>query len=408
MEFGAGVFPAFALVRAMGIRVRYLSVDSPETLDLAFRALGFPGPARQLLASSALQGHLLVTGLPEAVLALVRELVRAPGMPRPTEGTTRGALILSGRLAELRLLGLRLQERADVAGADECGGKILRACVNAGRRDVVRIRDLEVGAGPAVVMGILNVTPDSFSDGGRFFSLPAAIDHAAKMIEEGAAILDIGGASTRPGSTEPSLQEELDRVVPVVEALAARFPVPLSVDTYRPEVMREAVAAGAGLINDIYALTRPGALATAAELGVPVCLMHMQGTPRTMQDNPQYDDVVAEVRDFLRARAQACEAAGIPRAAILLDPGFGFGKTLEHNCRLLRELRAIEALGYLLLIGVSRKSMIGAILNKPVEQRLYGSLAAAVVAVREGARIVRAHDVRPTVDAIAVAHAIGR
>lgn len=258
------------------------------------------------------------------------------------------------------------------------------------------------------VMGILNVTPDSFSDGGRFFSLPAAIDHAAKMIEEGAAILDIGGASTRPGSAEPSLQEELDRVVPVVEALAARFPVPLSVDTYRPEVMREAVAAGAGLINDIYALTRPGALATAAERGVPVCLMHMQGTPRTMQDNPQYDDVVAEVRDFLRARAQACEAAGIPRAAILLDPGFGFGKTLEHNCRLLRELRAIEALGYLLLIGVSRKSMIGAILNKPVEQRLYGSLAAAVVAVREGARIVRAHDVRPTVDAIAVAHAIGR
>lgn len=258
------------------------------------------------------------------------------------------------------------------------------------------------------VMGILNVTPDSFSDGGSFFSLPAAIDHAAKMVEEGAALLDIGGVSTRPGSQEPSLQQELERVLPVVEALAARFPTPLSVDTYRPEVMRQAVAAGAGLINDVQALTAPGALETAAELGVPVCLMHMQGSPRTMQLNPHYANVVAEVRDYLQARALACEAQGIARSNILLDPGFGFGKTLEHNCRLLRELRQLEALGYPLLIGVSRKSMIGAMLERPPEQRLYGSLAAAVVAVREGARIVRAHDVRATVEAITVAHAIGR
>lgn len=257
------------------------------------------------------------------------------------------------------------------------------------------------------VMGILNITPDSFSDGGSFFSLPAAIDHAAKMIDEGAAILDVGGVSTRPGSLEPSLEQELERVLPVVEALARRFSVPLSVDTYRPEVMRQTVAAGAGLINDVQALTAPGAVETVAELGVPVCLMHMQGTPRSMQQNPQYDDVVTDVRDYLQARAQACEAAGIQRQAILLDPGFGFGKNLDHNRRLLRELRSLEVLGYPLLVGMSRKSMIGAMLDLPADQRLYGSLAAAVIAVREGARIVRAHDVRPTVEAITVAHAIG-
>lgn len=257
------------------------------------------------------------------------------------------------------------------------------------------------------VMGILNITPDSFSDGGRFFSLPAAIDHAASMVADGAAILDIGGESTRPGSVELSVQQELDRVLPVVEALAARFPVPLSVDTTKPEVMRQAVAAGAGMINDIRALTAPGALQAAAELKVPVCLMHMQGTPRTMQQNPHYEDVVTEVQEFLRQRAQACEAAGVAREAILVDPGFGFGKALEHNCRLLDQLRVQTELGYPVLVGMSRKSMIGAMLGLEVKERLYGSLAAAVIAVREGARIVRVHDVRATVEAIKIAYAVG-
>jgi len=257
-------------------------------------------------------------------------------------------------------------------------------------------------------MGILNVTPDSFSDGGRFFSLSAAIDHAASMVDEGAAILDVGGESTRPGSMELSVQQELDRVLPVVEALAARFSVPLSVDTTKPEVMRQAVAAGAGMINDVRALTAPDALETVAELGVPVCLMHMQGMPRTMQENPHYEDVVAEVRDFLHERARACEAAGIAHEAILVDPGFGFGKTLEHNCRLLDELHVQTELGYPVLVGMSRKSMIGAMLGLGINERLYGSLAAAVIAVREGARIVRVHDVRATVEAIAIAHAVSR
>jgi dihydropteroate synthase len=256
-------------------------------------------------------------------------------------------------------------------------------------------------------MGILNITPDSFSDGGRFFSLPAALFHGASMVAGGAAILAIGGESTRPGSEELSVQQELDRVLPVVEALAARFSVPLSVDTTKPEVMRQAVAAGAGMINDIRALTAPGALAAVADLKVPVCLMHMQGTPRTMQQNPHYEDVVAEVRDFLLERARACEMAGIAHEAILVDPGFGFGKTLEHNCRLLDGLRVQTALGYPVLVGMSRKSMIGAMLGLEPSERLYGSLAAAVIAVREGARIVRVHDVRPTVEAIKVAYAVG-
>lgn len=258
------------------------------------------------------------------------------------------------------------------------------------------------------VMGILNITPDSFSDGGRFFSLPAAIDQAARMVEEGAAILDVGGESTRPGAADVPVEQELERVVPVVEALASRFPVPISVDTSKPAVMEAAVAAGAGLINDVQALRAPGALELAASLKVPVCLMHMQGKPRTMQANPRYQDVVAEVRDFLLERAKACEAAGIRREVILLDPGFGFGKTLAHNCRLLDQLDQLTSLGYPVLVGMSRKSMIGAMLDRPTGERLYGSLAAAVIAVRAGAVLVRAHDVRPTVDAVTVAHAVSR
>lgn len=256
------------------------------------------------------------------------------------------------------------------------------------------------------VMGILNVTPDSFSDGGRFFSRSAAIDHAARMVDEGAAIIDIGGESTRPGAAGLSVQQELDRVLPVVEALASRFPVPLSVDTSKPEVMRQAVAAGAGMINDVRALAAPGAMALLAELDVPVCLMHMQGEPGTMQHEPHYDDVVAEVCGFLRERALACETGGIDRGMILLDPGFGFGKNLAHNSRLLDRLGELVALDYPVLVGMSRKSMIGHMLGLPPEERLYGSLAAAVIAVRAGARLVRAHDVRPTVEAVTVAAAI--
>ena len=256
------------------------------------------------------------------------------------------------------------------------------------------------------VMGVLNVTPDSFSDGGRFARLPLALERAREMVAEGAAIIDVGGESTRPGALPVGVEEELRRVLPVVEALAAELPVPISVDTGTPKVIREAVAVGAGLVNDVRALRVPGALEAAAAAGVPVCLMHMQGEPGTMQASPRYDDVVGEVVRFLEERVAACEAQGIPRSRILLDPGFGFGKALEHNLRLLARLDRVAAVGLPVLVGMSRKSMFGALLDAPVHRRLYGGLAAAVVAVMRGARVVRTHDVRATVEALAVVSAV--
>ena len=257
-------------------------------------------------------------------------------------------------------------------------------------------------------MGVINVTPDSFSDGGRHATLDAALRRGERLAAEGADILDIGGESTRPGAAEVSVAEEIDRVVPVIAALASRLDLPLSVDTSKPEVMRAAVAAGAGLINDIYALRRPGALAAAAQLAVPVCLMHMRGTPEIMQQEPHYTDPVVEVSAFLKERLAACEGAGIPRHRILLDPGFGFGKTLEHNLALLAGLPTLAALGQPLLVGLSRKSMIGALTGREVGERLAGSLAAAVLAVERGARVIRVHDVAATRDALRVAHALLR
>jgi len=257
------------------------------------------------------------------------------------------------------------------------------------------------------VMGILNVTPDSFSDGGDFISPESAISHADQMLQDGAAIIDIGGESTRPGAEAVSEQEEMDRVVPVIEAIIKRLPVIVSIDTNKPVVMREAVAAGAGLINDVLALQAPGAVKTAQLLNVPVCLMHMQGEPRTMQQNPEYVDVVSDVMHFFQQRVDECVAAGIPRRHLLLDPGFGFGKTLEHNLTLLKRLGEFKSIGLPLLVGISRKSMISAILdNAPVGDRLYGSLAAAVLALEQGAAIVRVHDVKPTADALKVLDAV--
>ncbi|MCW8889820.1 MAG: dihydropteroate synthase [Sedimenticola sp.] len=257
------------------------------------------------------------------------------------------------------------------------------------------------------VMGILNVTPDSFSDGGRFISRDRALKRALAMVAEGADILDIGGESTRPGAPEVEEQQELDRVIPVIESIAAELPVPISIDTSKAVVMREAVAAGAGLINDVMALQGRGALATAAALNVPVCLMHMQGSPRTMQQRPQYRDVVNDVKLFLTERIRACSNAGISRERLLLDPGFGFGKTLDHNLVLLQQLAQFESFELPLLVGISRKSMIGAVLDDaPVDQRLNGGLACAVMAVERGAAIIRTHDIKPTADVIRMTHAV--
>ncbi|MCR4301421.1 MAG: dihydropteroate synthase [Sulfuricaulis sp.] len=249
-------------------------------------------------------------------------------------------------------------------------------------------------------MGILNVTPDSFSDGGIFLPTDKAIAQGLRMMEEGADIIDIGGESTRPGARPVSVQEEIDRVLPVLETLRAQIPLPLSIDTSKPEVMRAAVAAGAGFINDVRALREPGALEAAAELGVPVCLMHMQGKPRTMQENPRYDNVVADVTEFLGKRLQVAQTQGIPAVRLVIDPGFGFGKTLEHNIELLRGLKQLRGLSSAVLVGLSRKSMIGKALGLPVDRRLYASVALAVMAVQQGASIVRVHDVGPTVEAL--------
>jgi dihydropteroate synthase len=256
------------------------------------------------------------------------------------------------------------------------------------------------------VMGVLNITPDSFSDGGHYLRLADALRRAETLAAEGAALIDVGGESTRPGAAPVTVAEEMRRVLPVVEHLARELPVPVSIDTSKPEVMREAVYAGAGLINDVRALQAPGALEAAAASGAPVCLMHLRGEPATMQQEPRYADVVTEVHAFLAERVRACESVGISRDRILIDPGFGFGKTLEHNLSLLRHLHRFVGLAAGVLVGLSRKSLIGALLDAPTDARLNGSLAAAVIAAWQGATIIRAHDVRETVQALRVCAAV--
>lgn len=256
------------------------------------------------------------------------------------------------------------------------------------------------------VMGIVNVTPDSFSDGGKYESTEKAVEHAMQLVAEGADILDIGGESTRPGATPVRLQDELVRVIPVIERLLKIAGVPLSIDTYKPKVMRAAIAAGADIVNDVRALQEPGALEVVAGSQVGVCLMHMQGTPQTMQLDPQYEDVVSEVNAFLAQRLAAAEAAGIAPERVVLDPGFGFGKKTEHNLLLLQQLDKTLAIGRPLLAGLSRKSVLGQITGGDIRVRLHASLAASVIAVMKGARIVRVHDVKATVDALKVAAAV--
>ena len=266
---------------------------------------------------------------------------------------------------------------------------------------IVRLGSIELDS-PSV-MGVINVTPDSFSDGGKFFAPDEAFQEAGKMVNAGAQILDIGGESTRPGATPVGEQKELDRVIPIIEAIGAEFDVAVSIDTSKPGVMREAVAAGAAMINDVCALQADGALAAAVELQKPVCLMHMQGQPRTMQAEPRYDNIVDEVIQFLASRVTQCVDKGLGKNLLVVDPGFGFGKTPAHNVELLANLRQLRRIGCPVLIGVSRKSTLGVITGRDVDDLLPASIAAAVVAVMQGAQIVRAHDVAETVDALSVA-----
>ncbi len=255
-------------------------------------------------------------------------------------------------------------------------------------------------------MGILNVTPDSFSDGGRFGELDIARRHAERMAQDGATIIDIGGESTRPGADDVSEAQELDRVLPIIEAVSKTVDLPISIDTSKAVVMRQAISAGAAMINDVLALQEPGALDAASELGVPVCLMHMQGRPRTMQDSPEYGDVTAEVIEFLGDRVKQCVEAGVSRDLIIVDPGFGFGKSHIHNVELLANLRQLRALDLPVLVGLSRKSTLGELTGRDVNDRTASSVSAAVIAVMNGAQIVRSHDVKETVDALRIVSAV--
>ena len=270
----------------------------------------------------------------------------------------------------------------------------------------LRCADKTLDLSVPIVMGVVNVTPDSFSDGGRFLNAAAAVEHGLRLAAEGAAILDIGGESTRPGAADVSVAEELRRVIPVIEQLRAATTAVVSIDTSKPEVMRAAAAAGAGLINDVRALREPGALDAALATDCAVCLMHMQGDPRTMQHAPAYRDVVSEVKAFLLERVHVAQAAGLSAERLAIDPGFGFGKTLEHNLELLRRLRELAAAEVPLLAGLSRKSMVGKLTGRPAGDRIYGSIALAVIAAQNGARIIRAHDVAATVDALKILMAV--
>ena len=262
--------------------------------------------------------------------------------------------------------------------------------------------DPDVGASPRI-MGILNITPDSFSDGGRFEHLDAALAGARRMRDEGAAIVDVGGESTRPGAQPVAAAQECARVIPVIEAIRSELGMAVSIDTSKPEVMEAAIGAGATMINDILALRADGAVEAARDLQVPVCLMHMQGLPRSMQENPRYEDVVSEVREFLLGRIDACVTAGMDENKIIIDPGFGFGKTLQHNLALLANLGVLVDTGYPVLAGLSRKSMIATMLGRAVDERVSASAALALIAVQKGASLVRVHDVAETADALAVA-----
>lgn len=269
----------------------------------------------------------------------------------------------------------------------------------------IQFADKQLDLADVQVMGILNVTPDSFSDGGKFSQIDNALAQVASMIKDGATIIDIGGESTRPGAKDVSLNDELDRVIPIIEAIKQRFNVVISLDTSKSEVMGAGIAAGVGLINDVRALQNDGCLAELANSNLPICLMHMQGMPRTMQANPQYKDVITDIIEFFEQRISACEQVGIAKERLILDPGYGFGKTLEQNYELLARQKELSVLGLPILAGISRKSMIGNLLQRDVSERLAGSLSAAVLATINGAKIIRVHDVKETVDALKVLNA---
>jgi len=399
------------------IRARFLSVDKLPDLGLALRALGFPQGAVDFLAGSLPQGHLLVSGLEAPALDLLRTLIRTvPGAPRILEGIRSGAVLVSGRLSEIKLVGMKLQERADVPQAAEAGGLIIRACFHAGRFEPVEIGPLRAGAGKSLVMGIVNATPDSFSDGGRFLDPERALAHARSLVEAGADILDVGGESTRPrglygeGAKALTAQEERARVEPVVALLHRELPqVPISVDTSKAEVAEAAIQAGACMVNDVRGLADDDLADVVRRNRVACCLMHMPAEPDVMAQHTSYDDVVGEVAARLCELVDRAEARGVPPARLIVDPGLGFGKTFGQSLFLLRQLPLLVAsVGRPVLVGTSRKGFLGHVTGREVAERdpaTAGSVAAAIV---NGASVVRVHDAAACRDAVLVADAVAR
>lgn len=398
----------------MAIRARYTSVDELESLEFSLQGLGFPKAAADLVASTLIQGHLLVSGLSEELRALARQLVERDGMPNRLEGGTPGAVLFSGKLAQMKYLGMKFQERAEIPGAVDVGGKILRACFSGGQRGRVRIRGVEAGGERALVMGILNVTPDSFSDGGKLVDPDALLRHATALVEAGADILDVGGESTRPkglyaeGAAPVDVRTELERVEPALLLLRAEFPdLALSVDTSKAEVAEAAIAAGADLINDVRGLQDEALAKVVARHRIPCCLMHMPAEPDVMSQHTSYEDVLGEVADALMARVEAAQAVGVPMDRILVDPGFGFGKTYGQSLVLLRELRNLRAtVGKPILVGTSRKGFLGHVTGRPVADRDRATAASVALAITSGASVVRVHDVAACKDAVALANAV--
>ncbi|AKU91633.1 dihydropteroate synthase [Vulgatibacter incomptus] len=399
----------------MTIRARFLSLDRNSDLRLALRTLGFPGGAVEFLAGSLPQGHLLVSGLEAPCATLVRRLVaEVPGMPRILEGIRSGAILVSGRLSEIKYLGLKVQARLDVDQAPMAGGLIQRACFHAGRMEPVEIGSLKAGAGRTLVMGILNVTPDSFSDGGRFLDPKAALSRAMALVEAGADLLDVGGESTRPkglygeGARRLTAAEERSRVEPVVRLLASELPgVAISVDTSSAEVAEAAIGAGAVMINDVRGL-RDDALADVVRRNrVAACVMHMPAEPGEMAEHTSYEDVVGQVGEALCDLVDHAEARGVPPGRLLVDPGIGFGKTFGQSLFLLRQLALLEAaVGRPVMVGTSRKGFLGHVTGRPVEERDPATAASVVAAILGGAAVVRVHDVAACRDAVRVADAI--
>ncbi len=401
----------------MAIRARFLAGDDLGELGLGLAALGLDGAAGDLVGASLAAGHALVTGLPEEALAIVRELAarRDPTLPRVTEGTRPGAILLSGRLEQVKRAGALLQKRLDVPAAAEAGAKLVRACFHLGRFPSVRIGPHLAGAGRTLVMGVLNVTPDSFSDGGLHATPAAAVARARALVEAGADLLDVGGESTRPagalyGEGAPPVDEaeERRRVLPVVEALAAALPdVPLSVDTSRASVAEAALAAGAAMVNDVRALADPALAEVVARRRVPACLMHTPAEPRALAAKVPWEDVIGEVAEALEASIERARGHGVDVEHLLVDPGFGFGKGAGENLFLLRGLRWLRAaLGKPLLVGTSRKGFLGQATGRPVADRDRATAASVALAIQSGAAVVRVHDAAACRDAARIADAV--